>query len=176
MKFKKILRSMLPDKHTVQQHHQLRFLGRIMEDSDMFHLTRRSMAGGSATGLFFAFIPVPGQTVLAVLVAIFFRVNLPIAAALTWVTNPLTTAPLFFLAYKLGATLLGHPVHPIQFEMTWAWIEGTLMNIWPALVTGSLILATVSSIAGYFMVHLLWRMAVVQKWEKRKQTRRKVHK
>ena len=167
---------MLPDKHTVQQYHELRFLGRIMEDADMFHLTRRSVAGGSATGLFFAFIPVPGQTVLAVLVAIFSRVNIPIAAALTWVTNPLTTAPLFFLAYKLGATLLGHPVHPVQFEMTWAWIEGTLMNIWPALVTGSLILATVSSIAGYFMVHFLWRMAVIQKWEKRKQIRRKVHK
>ncbi len=167
---------MLPDKHTVQHHQQLRFLSRIMEDPDMFHLTRRSVAGGSATGLFFAFIPVPGQTVLAVLVAIFFRVNLPIAAALTWVSNPFTTPPLFFLAYKLGATLLGHPVHPVQFEMTWAWFEGTLMNIWPALVTGSLLLATIASIGGYFLVHLLWRMAVIQKWEKRKLARRKVSK
>lgn len=171
MKFKKMLKAMLPEKHQVQQHGQLRLLRRIMDDPDMFHLTRRSVAGGTATGLFFAFMPVPGQTLLAVLVAIGFRVNLPLAAAVTWVTNPVTMPPLFYLAYRLGATILDHPVESIHFEMSWDWFGGTLMNIWPALLVGSLIFAIFASLIGYFAVKLLWRLAVIQKWERRKSAR-----
>lgn len=172
MKFKKILKTMLPEKHQVQQHSQLRLLRRIMEDPDMFHLTRHSVAGGTATGLFFAFMPIPGQTLFAVLAAIGFRVNLPLAAVLTWVTNPLTMPPVFYLAYRLGAFILDHPVKPIHFEMTWSWVEGTVMSIWPALLIGNLIFAVSASTGGYFLVKLLWRLAVVQKWERRKNARK----
>lgn len=172
MKFKKMLKAILPEKHQVQQHSQLRLVRRIMDDPDMFHLTRRSVAGGTATGLFFAFIPFPGQTLFAVLVAIWLRVNLPLAAVLTWVTNPVTMPPVFYLAYRLGAMILGHPVETTHFEMTWSWVEGTLMNIWPALLIGNLIFATLASVLGYFIVKLAWRFAVVQKWERRKLARR----
>ena len=174
MEFKRILKSILPAKHEVQQHSQLRLVRRIMDDPDMFHLTRRSVAGGTATGLFFAFMPIPGQTLLAVLVAFWFRVNLPLAAALTWVTNPLTMPPLFYLAYRLGAYILGDPVEAIHFEMSWSWLEGTLMSICPALLIGNLIFAVIASALGFFLVKLLWRMAVAQKWERRKHTRSKM--
>jgi len=172
MKFKKILRGLLPEKHHVQQHHQLRLFSNLLHDPDIFHLTRRSVAGGTATGLFFAFMPVPGQTLLAVLVALWLRVNLPLAAVLTWITNPLTMPPIFYLAYRLGATILRHPVLPIHIEMSWEWFSGTLMDIWPSLLTGSLILAMSASLIGYVLVMQLWRMAVVQKWEKRKSLRK----
>jgi uncharacterized protein len=172
MKFKKILRSLLPERHQVQQHRQFRLFSRIMQDPDIFHLTRRSVAGGTATGLFFALMPVPGQTVFAALFSIWFRVNLPLAVVITLLTNPLTMPPIFYLSYKLGATIIGHPIERIHFEMTWAWVEGTLMNIWPALLTGSLILAIIASATGYLLVKLLWRIAVMQKWERRKNARK----
>lgn len=172
MKFKKILKSMLPEKHQVQQHSQLRYVTRLMDDPDMFHLTRRSVAGATAIGLFFAFLPLPGQTLFAVVVAFWFRVNLPLAAVLTWVTNPLTMPPLFYLAYRLGAFILGHPVEAVHIEMTWSWLEGTLKSIWPPLLLGNLILASISSLIGYMLVKLLWRLAVVQKWERRKHSRK----
>lgn len=172
MEFKRILKSLLPEKHQVQQHRQLQLVRRILDDPDMFHLTRRSVALGTAIGLFFAFIPIPGQTLLAVLVAFWFRVNLPLAAVLTWITNPLTMPPVFYLAYRLGSFILGHPVEAIHFEMTWSWLEGTLMSIWPALLVGNLIFAIVSSATGFLLVKLLWRVAVVQKWERRKNARK----
>lgn len=167
-----MLRAILPEKHQVQQHRFLRLFSRILQDPDIFHLTRRSAAGGTAIGLFFAFIQVPGHTILAVLFSIWFRVNLPIAMALTFISNPFTMTPIFYLAYKLGARMLGEPVLPVHFEMTWAWFGGTLMNIWPALLTGSLVLATVSSVCGYLLVQLLWRIAVQRAWLKRKNSRK----
>ncbi len=162
---------MLPERHQVQQHRFLRLFRRILEDTDIFHLTRRSVAGGVAIGLFFVFIQVPGHTILAVLLSIWFRVNLPIAMALTFISNPLSMTPIFYLSYKLGAIMLGEPVLPVQFEMTWDWFSGTLISIWPALLTGSLVLATVSSVCGYLLVQLLWRIAVQRAWGKRKKSR-----
>jgi hypothetical protein len=54
---------------------------------------RRSIAGGLAFGLFIAFTPTIGfQMSMAVIGAILLKVNLPIAIAACWLTNPLTIA------------------------------------------------------------------------------------
>ncbi len=172
MKFKKTLRAFLPEKSQVQQNRHLRHFSQYLHDSDIFHLTRRSVGGATAIGLFFVFMQIPGHTMLAVLSSIWFRVNLPIAAALTWLSNPLTMTPIFYVSYKFGAFLIGSPILPVQFEMTWSWVTGTLMSIWPALLTGSLVLAVVASGLGYIAVQMLWRMAVINAWEKRKSSRK----
>ena len=65
------------------------------------------MAGGAALGVFLAFIPVPIQMLIAAPLAFLFQVNLPVALAATWVSNPLTLAPILLLAYKVGSLLLG---------------------------------------------------------------------
>lgn len=162
--FKRIL----PERHTIQGHKQLKFLGSILHDPEIFHLTRHSTAGGMATGLFFAFIPVPGQMVLAGLTAIWLRVNLPLSVILVWITNPVTIPPILYMAYKTGALLLNRPYQQIEFNLTWHWFGETFLEIWPSLVTGCLILASIAAISGYLLTRLVWRLHIIRRWEARK--------
>ncbi len=168
---KKLIRRYLPDHHTVRDHKYLRFLGSLLHDPNLWHLNRRSVAGAFAVGLFVAFIPVPVQMVLAAVVAIFLRVNLPVAIALAWITNPLTAAPIYFFTYKLGAWMLGTEPHAFAFEPTLHWFIDKLELIWKPLLLGSLVTGVVSAVVGYFSILLLWRLHIVSKLRDKRRRR-----
>lgn len=161
----------MPDPSALRQHRSLAFLGRLLHDPEIFHITRHSAAGGTAAGLFFAFFPIPGHMVFAAIAAISLRVNLPIAVAAVWVTNPFTIAPLFYLAYRIGAAVLDNPVEPVSFHLDVEWLTTTFVHIWPPLVTGCMLLAIVASALGYAGVRLMWRLAVVSKVRERRKRR-----
>jgi len=127
----------MPKRQQIQEYQHLQVLGAILHDPNIFHLTRRSAAGGVAVGLFLAFIPLPGQMLLAVLLALLLRVNMPLAIVCVWLSNPLTIAPLFFFAYKTGGWLLGEPVQNIQFAPSFSWLAETFTDIWQPLLLGS---------------------------------------
>ena len=165
------LKRVLPERHHIQQHKHLKFLGNILHDPEIFHLTRRSTAGGVATGLFFAFIPVPGQMVLAALTAIVLRVNLPLSVILVWITNPVTIPPLLYLAYKTGAMILNRPFHHVAFSFTSHWFTEILLEIWPSLLIGCLLFATGTAICGYIATRVLWRIHIVRRWKARRARR-----
>ena len=103
---KKFLQRLMPDHRTIREHRHLRFLGTLLHDPNLWHLNRRSASGAFAVGLFVAWVPVPFQMLLGAIGAILFRVNLPLSAALVWVSNPLTMPPLFYFAYLVGGWLL----------------------------------------------------------------------
>ncbi len=153
----------------IQGNRNLQFINGILRDPDIFHLTRRSAAGGVAIGLFIAFLPVPGHMLIAALLSILLRVNLPLAVLMVWVTNPLTMPPIFYMAYRLGATILDRPLRQVEFEISLSWFQGTFMEIWPSLFAGSLVFSVVTSVIGYITIRLIWRLSVVEKWERRKQ-------
>ena len=161
----------LPERQLIQEHRFLRHFGSLLHDPNIWHLTRRSSAGGVATGLFCAFIPFPVHMFLSAALAILFRVNLPIAVIFTWVTNPLTVAPIFIFAYELGAILLGRSPRNITFEYSLDWLQEQLVVIWEPLLLGCFILATLSAAAGYTTIRFLWRLTMVRKWEERKNSR-----
>jgi uncharacterized protein len=164
---KNFLRRLIPVPHLLREHRALAFLGSILHDPQIFHLTRHSTAVGLATGLFWAFIPIPGQMVVSAVMAVALRVNLPIAVAAVWVTNPLTAPPLYYLAYRIGAVVLHRPVEFVQFEFDLSWLKTTFVQIWQPLLTGTLILAVTSAIFGYITVRLVWRLMVIAKLRKR---------
>ena len=110
--------------------------------------------------------------VIAAAAAIFFRVNLPISVGLVWVTNPITIPPMFYSAYKLGAWILGEPIVHTKFELTMEWLQSSFSNIWQPLLTGSLILGSVSAVLGYALVRGFWRMQVVQYMKLRRERRK----
>jgi uncharacterized protein (DUF2062 family) len=116
------------------------------------------VAGATGVGLFVAFLPVPFQMVVAALGALWLRVNLPLAVALIFVTNPLTMGPAFYLCYKVGAWLLGGTTIRTgkDFKPSIEWLLDQLAIIWQPLVTGSLLIGAISSLLGYFLVQLLW--------------------
>jgi uncharacterized protein len=158
----------LPERHKVQEHKYLRYFGSLLHDPNLWHLTRHSSAGGVATGLFCAFIPLPIHMIVAAALSIILRVNLPLAVLFTWITNPLTFAPIFIFAYELGSKILNRPARQLNIDFSFHWLTEKLVILWEPLLLGCLILATLSALTGYSAVRLLWRLSLVRKWEERK--------
>lgn len=159
---KKTIQRFLPDPNKIRHHKSLKIFGKLLQDANLWHLNRRSARGAFAVGLFFAFIPVPFQMVLAAATAILFRVNLPISATLVWLTNPLTMPPIFYGSYLVGTLVLNQPEQHFAFELNWAWFEQSIETIGPAFLVGSLVCASIASIIGYFGIDILWRRSVVK--------------
>lgn len=180
---RKFFRRFLPHHETVKNHRWLKPFGSLLHHPNLWHLHRRSVAGGVAIGLFCGLIPGPLQMISAALLAVLFRVNLPVAAFTTLYTNPFTIVPLYLLAYELGAWVSGTrsgvaTAHPSFPELHWHdWLT-ELWN-WLALLgkpflIGLPLFAISLSIAGYFAVRVAWRVAVILKWRARK--RRRIYK
>src|SRR5512140_768045 len=101
---RKFFRHRLPNRESIRQIRWLQPVRHWLVHPNLWHLHRRSVAGGVAVGMFAGLIPGsnPVQFTAAALLAIGFRVNLPIAVIVTLYSNPFTIVPLYFLAFKLG--------------------------------------------------------------------------
>jgi len=165
---KKLIRRYLPDAHKIRDHKHLRVFGTLLHDPNLWHLNRHSVAGAFAIGLFMAFVPMPFQMIPAAALAILVRVNLPIAVALVWITNPLTMTPISYFCYRLGAWVLDTPVQAVEFQISWEWITTEFVRVWKPFLLGSLLVSAMSAAAGYFGIHGLWRWHVIREWERRR--------
>ncbi len=125
------------------------------------------MGGAFFIGLFCAFMPVPTQMLLAALLAIVSRSNLPIAVALVWITNPLTIGPMFFFAYKLGLWLLGLELSHGPWEWSWQSLSERFGDVWWPLTLGCLVCGWVAGLTGAVVSRLLWRLHVIRRWRNR---------
>jgi uncharacterized protein (DUF2062 family) len=131
-------------------------------------LNRHSVAKAFAVCVFFAFIPVPFQMVLAAGTAILVHSNLPLSIALVWITNPLTMPAIFYSSYIVGTWVIGAPVEEFKFIASWQWVVDSLSTIGPAFLLGCGVLAIVFSILGYFGIQGLWRYSAIKAWKSRK--------
>lgn len=168
---RRILRRLLPDSETIRRSRLLRAVGLNLHLADLWHLNRRSVAGATAVGLFCAFIPLPMQMLSAASGAVLFRVNLPVAVAMVWVTNPVTIPPLFFIAYQLGALILMAPPPVAGEELNLTTIGAGLDAVWRPLLLGCFIMGLASALMGYISVIWLWRATVVMRLRRKRQTR-----
>jgi uncharacterized protein (DUF2062 family) len=165
---RRLIKRWLPDPYKVRDHKHLRFFGTLLHDPNLWHLNRHSVSDAFAVGLFMAFVPMPFQMIPAAALAIYLRANLPIAVALVWITNPFTMAPISYFCYLLGTWILDTPPQPFAFEPTWDWISWELKRIWQPFLLGSLVVASLASLAGYWLIRGLWRWNVVRDWGRRK--------
>lgn len=175
---RKFFRKFLPQHETVRSHRWIKPFGSWLQHPNLWHLHRRSVAGGVAVGLFCGLIPGPLQMIFAALLAVLFRVNLPVAAFTTFYTNPFTILPLYALAYELGAWVTGVrsgvATAKLSFpEMQWDDWMGKLwdwlMLLGEPILIGLPLLAIGLAITGYFVVRVAWRVMVVWKWRARRQ-------
>ena len=94
-------------RHAVSQQWFMSPFRHLLHDHRLWGISRRWVVPAFALGLFIAFMPFPGHTVTAALLALALRVNIPVAALATWVSNPATMVPMYYFAYQLGSDLLG---------------------------------------------------------------------
>jgi uncharacterized protein (DUF2062 family) len=85
----------------------LRWLGLLLDREWLWHLNRRTVATGTALGVFFGLIVPLAQMPYAAAGAILLRANLPAAAPGTHVSNPFTVGPIYWMAHLAGSAILG---------------------------------------------------------------------
>jgi len=171
---RKFFRKFVPPQEALSSNPWLKPFARWLHHPNLWHLNRRSVAGGVATGLFCGLIPGPLQMLSAALCAVWLRVNLPIALATTLYSNPFTILPLYALAYGLGSWVSGVPDGVILNLPELHWHNG-LSELWhwlallgkPILI-GLPLLAVLLAVLGYFAVRVVWRVAIVLKWRAKK--------
>ncbi len=171
MSLKHWFKRYLPHREHLQKRGGMHLFSDYLHDPNIWHVHKRSSAGGAAIGMFCAFIPFPIHTISSAALAILFRMNLPIAVLFSFFSNPITIPPLFFFAYRLGANILGHEEKNVDFSISWDWISHTLVHIWEPLLLGCFIMATISSFLTYIIIRLIWRLTAISKWEKRRKTK-----
>ncbi|MBT8450060.1 MAG: DUF2062 domain-containing protein [Gammaproteobacteria bacterium] len=168
---KKLLKRISPTKEDLQNHKFLRAFGKLLHNPNLWHFNKHSISGAAALGIFCAFIPVPFQMVVAAAVAIYIHVNMPVAIAMVWISNPVTMAPMFYSCYLVGAWFLNTPTSEFAFELSWSWLATSLAEIWQPFLLGCFIVGAISAILGYISMRGLWRLAMVRKWQKRAKNR-----
>lgn len=149
--------------------HRFGWIGQRVYDPDLWHFGRRSVAGGVGLGLFLSFIPIPIQMLLAMPFALIMRVNLPVTFTAIWATNPITFAPMFIFAFKVGTWITGYenPTGGIPFEATFDGLAATLDLIWYPLLVGCFVCGLSAGAIGNVLVRWLWRLHLIYLRRKR---------
>lgn len=131
-----------------------------------------SIAAGVAIGTFISMTPMVGvQMIISVAIATVARANKIAAAAMAWITNPLTIPPIYYFNYRVGALVLGGETTAevrAKFDILgqaaadFQWVDfresvGVVFRaiaglggeiLWP-LILGCLVVGTILGLASY---------------------------
>ena len=168
---KKTLKLIIPSPAKMREIKSLRVLGDWIYATNLWHINRYSASMAFFVGLFVAFMPIPGQMIVAALLAVLLSCNLPLSVGLVWITNPVTLPAVFYLAYRVGAMIIDVPLKDIEFELSFYWLSHHLVSIWRPFLLGCLICGLFFGCLGYFIISMLWRWRVVYHWHERKRIR-----
>jgi len=146
----------------------LRPFGVLLDHPVLFAINRRSVAGAVWVGLLVGLLPLPAQTLIALLLAMVLRVNLPIAALMVWVTNPISMVPIFYTEYRLGTLILNTPLKNFDIDLSWDWLTNEAVAFWKPLLLGSFIMAAIIASLGYVAISVTWRLIVAYRYKKRR--------
>lgn len=172
---RELIKRFTPDREMMKNHPMLKRLGSWLHDPSLWHLNRRSASWAMFIGLFWAFVPVPGQMIGAAVTAVIFRKHVPISVALVWLTNPITMPPVFYATYRLGAWLLGVEPQVHHFELTWEWMKNlgeAFGQILPAFLLGSLLSGIMLGALGSTIMNFYWKHHVMKRYHTRQIERR----
>jgi uncharacterized protein len=129
--------------------------------------TPEALARGLAVGFFFGVSFFWGlQIALAVLVAYLIRGNKVVAAAMTTVSNPLTTLPLYTLCYLVGHLLIGGEDSLPDFRQLHS-IQGFLdlgPHFFATMLVGTTVIGLVGSVVVYFSSNRL--LGALRRWHR----------
>ena len=126
---------------------------------------------GLFVGVFFL---IPGvQIIGAALFCVPVRGNIPIAAGMTFLTNPFTTPFLILASLPIGNLFGFHAdggaiMHMYKTSAPLGeWLSWLASDAAPALVIGLFIVAVASALIGWLISIFVWRWWVARKWRRR---------
>lgn len=169
-------RRLLPDRERLLGNRWLRWLGPLLHHPQLWRWSRRGVALGVAIGVFFGLLIPVAQIPFSATAAVLLRANLPAAAASTLVTNPVTFAPIYYAAYKLGAWITGENMEELTPEArlthpsntTEAGFLERIANLGLPLLVGLAITATIAGLVSYALISLGWYWHVMRRRRRKK--------
>lgn len=157
----------------LRQSPTMRWFARHFLDKRVWKPTQHTLSGGMAVGMFITLQLLPIQMPTATILSAIFRVNIPIAIALCWLSNPFTIPFLVWLEYAIGKWFLAlyttvpttpFPAH-LPESMVDAWI--VLKEHAPVMLMGGIILGALVALASYVATWFTWeitsRMEIAKK-------------
>ena len=152
-----------------------RWLRPFAKRSELWRFTRRSVPRGVAIGLLVGiFLMIPGlQIIGAAIMCVPLRGNIPIAAAMTFLSNPATTPFILLISIMIG-NRLGFRADLEAFQSLYRrhagideWFAWLASDAAPSLLSGLLIIATGAAALGYLVTIFGWRWWTGHKWRRR---------
>jgi uncharacterized protein (DUF2062 family) len=178
----KAMRNAMPTREGLQNNRFLKPVAHRVLAPELWRFTRRSVPRGVALGLLVGiFLLVPGvQIAGAALLALPVRANVPVAAAMTFLSNPATTPFILAMSYYVGRVMLGRSgdmseiMALIEHHASIArWATWLLSETAPVMVFGLFIVSVVTAAIGYLVSTWLWRERMARKWRVRGARRRR---
>ncbi|MBE2287702.1 MAG: DUF2062 domain-containing protein [Prosthecobacter sp.] len=156
----------------------MRWFARHFLDKRVWKPTQHTLSGGMAVGMFITLQLLPIQMPTATILAAIFRVNIPIAIAMCWLSNPFTIPFIAWLEYAIGKWFLAlyttvpttpFPNH-LPESMVDAWL--VLKEHAPVMLVGGIILGAVCSLVSYVGTWGFWEVGTRMEAAKKLRTAR----
>ncbi len=154
-------RQSLPKREELAQQPWLAPIADRILDRKLWTAQHESVARGVAIGTFWAFVIPFAQIIFAAAHCVWWRANIPVAAAITFITNPITVGFWLYLAYEVGSFFIEAPP-PAKLSDGGSVLQWLSSIGWPA-VLGMGMFAVGGAVAGYLLVKLAWRLNVWRK-------------
>lgn len=174
------IRSQAPTRESFERNRFLRPFAKRVFHPALWRFTRRSVPRGVALGLLVGiFLLIPGiQIAGAALLALPVRANIPLAAAMTFLSNPATTPFILIASVYVGNSVLNLGADVSRLESLIEseaplveWLNWLLSSAAPAMLTGLAIIAVISAALGYVIAAFTWRWWLSRKWMARSRKR-----
>ena len=160
----------LPTLQSLQERFRTWLLSRdsvraLIGQPHLWRWSRRGVARGAAVGVFLGFVLPFGQIPASAVCARYLRLNFPVTVASTWITNPVTTVPIYYAIYLLGVWILGAMGSPANAAVD-VGLAGRIASIGLPILVATPIVAIASAPLTYALVNLLWRIRVRRRYRR----------
>ncbi|MPT47435.1 MAG: DUF2062 domain-containing protein [Sphingobium sp.] len=175
-RFSRWLKANSPTRESLENSRLLAPVAHRVLAPELWRFTRRSVPRGVALGLMVGiFFLIPGvQIAGAALFALPFRANIPIAAAMTFLSNPATTPFILMASVYIGNWALGRTADISSLMALFhegagfsQWVAWLFSEAAPALLFGLATISIVAAIIGYFIADWAWRFHTGRRWKNR---------
>jgi hypothetical protein len=164
----------MPTRETFERIRWLRPVAHRILLPELWRFHRRSVPRGVALGIIVGVMIPVAQTIFAAILALPAKANVPVAALTTFITNPLTTPPLWYAAYQIGSYLLkvdamtsAKPLNRQVDSPAYEWLQWLLSDAAPATALGLVVISAVGAAVGYLLASFGWRWWQGRKWKRR---------